>query len=146
MLAEDSGEVGVSELESEGDDIETDVLTVEEPSWFSSPVAKAFMIALGGLIFMTAFAAAWFFLFRYVGIYGEDSEGGDCFLGFGIIRKKEGFLLVIPEHVMDRACTSRYCLRPGILFGRFHEQEELAIEVKSRKFSLSVEKEMRFKY
>ncbi len=95
---------------------------------------------------MLVLAAIWFLLFRYVGIYGEDSEGGDCFLGFGMIRKAEGFLLSIPEHVMDRACTSRYCLRPGILFLRIHGQSELAVAAKKRKFLLPVAKEIRFKY
>lgn len=146
LLEEESGTVHLAEIEARGSEGDADYLTSSASSGLLSPAAWAFVLTLIGLTVILILAALWFLLFRYVGIYGEDSEGGDCFLGFGRIRRSEGFWLLIPEHVMDRACTSRYCLRPGILFVRMHGQTELAIEVKTRKILLPVEKEMRFKY
>lgn len=145
ILIEETEEKEAWEAESAAEKI-----TVQEvspaPSFLSHPVAKAFVITLGGFLALLAGAGVWFFLFRYVGIYGDDGEGNDCFLGFGLLRKEEGFLLLLPEHIVDRACTSRYCLRPGILFYKIHEQSEMMIEIKEKKRSLPIEKEMRFQY
>ncbi len=138
-------EIKIPELEAEPEAVEIAEI-VTETSFWQTPAAKALVITLSSALVLLGLLGLWILLFRYVGIYGEDGEGNECFLGIGLIRREETFLLVIPEHVLDRACTSRYCLRPGLLFYKMHEQSELVVEAKNKKVSLVIEKEIKFKY
>ncbi len=150
MIKVETKEIKVPKLEAEPEAVEEEIVQIEEvvteTSFWQTPVAKALVITLSSALVLLGLFVLWLILFRYAGIYGDDGEGNECFLGFALIRRGDPFLLVIPEHILDRACTSRYCLRPGILFYMLHEQSELLVEAKNKKVSLVIEKEMKFKY
>lgn len=76
-----------------------------------------FLLALLGLLL-------WFYS-RTIAVYTKDMEEKEHYLGRRWISHKEQYCVTIPQSMVDKAETFRFCFRPSILFADGHEGEEM---------------------
>lgn len=108
-LVEEPEEIGTKTLEKEG-------LSLGE-----------FLLILGLLLLLGALIALLFLLwFRTVAVYAENSGGSMEYICRKWIHSREDrYEVEIPASVVEQCVTTHFQFRPGILFVKLHEKEEM---------------------
>lgn len=111
--------------------------------FFDTPAAK--MITVAGSVLALVFVILFllFYLRQSVKVLNDDGEGRMICLGRCMVKtKNDCYRIVIIESMEEKACTNRYCIRPGLFRLGKKEGEELVI-VKGRKsVTACLDKEM----
>ena len=82
-------------------------------------------LTAGTLFLLGGILAVLLYLRRSVALYNDDGEGRMVYLGRCPVRmEEEGYCIIITDAMIEKSCTNRYRIRPGIFrFGRDEEQE-----------------------
>lgn len=86
---------------------------------------KIITVAGSSLLLMAGLILLLFYLRHSVKVFNDDGEGKMICLGRCVIKmEEEGYVVTITEAMAERACTNRYCIKPGLfLLGKKEEQE-----------------------
>ncbi len=92
---------------------------------FITPAVRIIAVAGSVLLITAGLFLLLFYLRHSVKIFNDDGEGKLIFLGRCIIKREgECYTVTITEAMVEKSCTNRYCIRPGIfLLGKRKEQE-----------------------
>lgn len=112
-------------------------------TFMEKPVVKMITITAGTFLSAGLLALLFFFLRRTIAVYNDDGTGRMIYLGRCIVTGEEDdFSITITQEMEERACTNRYCIRPGLFrLGRSEEQELFVCKGKKR-ISVYLSKEM----
>lgn len=111
-------------------------------SFWKRPVVRLISITLGSLLLFAGIFLLLFYLRRSVRLYNDNGEGKWLYLGRLLVHKEEeGYVVTIPEKLIEKAYTNRYEIRPGLfLLGR--SEEELLVYGEERRAAVPLSREM----
>lgn len=92
---------------------------------FDVPAVRIITVTGGVFLLMAGLFLLLFYLRNSVKVFNDDGEGRMIRLG-RCMTKREGdcYTLTITEAMVERACTNRYCIKPGLfLLGKREDQE-----------------------
>lgn len=111
-------------------------------SFWKRPVVRLVSITLGSLLLFAGIFLLLFYLRRSVRLYNDNGEGKWLYLGRLLVHKEEeGYVVTIPEKLIEKAYTNRYEIRPGLfLLGK--SEEELLVYGEERRAAVPLSREM----
>lgn len=120
-----SGEVKARENMSAQKGRRNAAQVVKRNTLFDSPAVRMITLTAGTLFLLGGILAVLLYLRRSVALYNDDGEGRMVYLGRCPVRmEEEGYCIIITDAMIEKSCTNRYRIRPGIFrFGRDEEQE-----------------------
>ena len=124
-----------------------EVVTVKEEKrrtgFFDAPAVKIITVAGSALALILAVLLLMFYLRRSVKVLNDDGEGRMIYLGrCMVIAENDCYRIVISTIMEEKACTNRYCIRPGLFRLGKKEGEELIIVKGSKSVTSYIDKEM----
>ena len=111
--------------------------------FMSQPAVKVLSITTGTFLSAGLLALLFFFMRRTVAVYNDDGTGQMVYLGRCIVTDEaDDFSIVITSEMEEKACTNRYCIRPGLfLLGR-NEAQEMFVHKGKKRIGVYLSKEM----
>lgn len=111
--------------------------------FFDMPAVKIITVAGSVLALIFAILLLLFYLRRSVKVLNDDGEGRMLYLGHCMVKSENDCCkIVITEAMEEKACTNRYCIRPGLFRLGKKEGEELIIVKGSKSVTSYIDKEM----
>lgn len=114
-----------------------------EKGFFSPEAVKVITITAGmAVLLLGAFLLA-LYLRHSVKVYNDDGQGRMIYLGRCMVREEEEtFAVTITEGMVEKACTNRYCIKPGLFCLGRKEGEELIVHKESKSVAVYLSREM----
>lgn len=111
--------------------------------FMNKPVVRVLSITTGTFLSAGLLALLFFFIRRTVAVYNDDGTGQMIYLGRCIVTDEaDDFSIVITPEMVEKACTNRYCIRPGLfLIGR-NEAQEMFVNKGKKRIGVYLSKEM----
>lgn len=111
--------------------------------FMKKPAVKIFTLTTGTLISAGLLGIMLFFLRRTVKVYNDDGNGNMIYLGRCIIADEgDNFSITITREMVEKSCTNRYCIRPGLFRLGRREGQELFVCKDRKRVSVYLDKEM----
>ncbi len=111
--------------------------------FFEKPVIKVVTITTSTLLGIAClFFLFWIWRFIIL-VFNDDGKGTMLFLGLCMLkRREEGYLLLLPKRILEKAITNRYCFKSvGFHLWR-KEEEELFVFAGKQKRVVKIKREM----
>ena len=107
------------------------------------PVVRVLSITTGTFLSAGLLALLFFFMRRTVAVYNDDGTGQMIYLGRCIvIGEANDFSITITPEMEEKACTNRYCIRPGLFLVGRSEAQEMFVHKGKKKIGVYLSKEM----
>ncbi len=116
---------------------------LEKISFFDIPAVKMIVVSGGAVLLILLLALLFLYFRQSVRVFNDNGEGRMLFLGRCLVKYEEDFYrIVISESMEEKACTNRYCIKPGLFRMGKKEGEELIITKGSKSSTAYLDKEM----
>ena len=141
-VVKESQRVEMEEYEAPGETV-----TVKEEKrhggFFELSAVKIISVAGSVLALIFAMLLLLFYLRRSVKVLNDDGEGRMIYLGRCMVNTEDDcYRIEIKQTLEEKACTNRYCIRPGLFRLGKKEGEELVIVKGSKSAAVCIDKEM----
>ncbi len=116
---------------------------VKKPKFFDMPAVRIIAVSGSVLSLMLALAMLFVYFRRSVRVFNDDGEGHMLFLGRCLVKyENDCYKVVISETMEEKACTNRYCIKPGLFRIGKKEGEEMMIIKGNKSVTSYLDKEM----
>ncbi len=134
--------MAMEEYDARGEEI-----TVNEESkkvrLFNIPAVRMIVISGGVLLLMLALALLFLYFRQSVSVFNDNGQGRMLFLGRCLVKyENDCYGIVISEEMEEKACTNRYCIKPGLFRIGKKEGEELIIKKGNKSITSYLDREM----
>ncbi len=141
-VIKESQTVAMEEYDARGEEI-----TVNEESkkvrLFNIPAVRMIVISGGVLLLMLALALLFLYFRQSVSVFNDNGQGRMLFLGRCLVKyENDCYGIVISEEMEEKACTNRYCIKPGLFRIGKKEGEELIIKKGNKSITSYLDREM----
>lgn len=110
---------------------------------FDMQAVKMITVAGSVLLLIFAILLLLFYLRQSVKVLNDDGEGRMVYLGHCMVKtENDCYRIIITQAMEEKACTNRYCIRPGLFRLGKKEGEELVIVKGSKSVTSCIDKEM----
>ena len=98
------------------------------PSFWEKPMAGLITLTVGTVLLIAAGILLLLYLKQCVWIFNDDGRGRMICLGHCMVRTgEEGYAITLSKAMVEKTCTNRYCIKPGVFLLGKKEGQELII-------------------
>lgn len=111
--------------------------------FFDDPAVKIIAVTGGAFLVIAGLLLLLFYLRHSVKLLNDDGEGRMIRLGRCLVKvEEESYAVTITEAMVEKACTNRYCIKPGLFLLGKKEGQELIVYQGNKGITVYLSKEI----